>query len=72
MADTCGCRSHNGFLTVRGYAEHAQRELEKDALDAVALQRYLDIYGSVSANEIDLFWDDFLLEDQHRRFLHGS
>ena len=45
----CNCRSHNGFFTVRGYAEHAQRENDRAYLASMAPKRYLDKLGSVSA-----------------------
>jgi len=47
----CGCVSHNGFLTGRGYALAAQRSLERSGLDATEALRYLDSVGSVSADE---------------------
>ncbi len=41
--------SRNGFLTVRGYAENAQRSLEGLEVDTTAMKQYLDKVGSVSA-----------------------
>ena len=45
----CDCLSHNGFLTGRGYAEAAQREAGRGALDAMDMFGYLDCTVSVSA-----------------------
>ncbi len=72
---SCQCSSHNGFLTVRGYAENAQRELEFAALDAMGINPYLDKVGSVSGLELerDLYEHvpEALLDQQHRRFHNG-
>jgi len=70
----CGCLSHNGFLTVRGYAENAQRELACSEVDAMLDEQYLDKVGSVSAVDRDrdqLWLPDDLTDQQHRRFLNG-
>jgi len=67
----CGCLNYNGFLTDRGYAEVAQRELELHGVDAMGSSRYLDIPGSVSAL-LELELPDDLLEEQYRRFHNGS
>ena len=50
---SCSCHSHDGFLTVRGYAENVQREailfgVREMALTAGALEGILDKVGSVS------------------------
>ena len=72
----CTCSAHNGFLTAKGLQEAAQRRVDAAGLDAMGLPRYLDKVGSVSAlAEADgqiTFWDDQLIEEQHRRFLNGS
>ena len=68
-ARTCGCHSHNGLLlSLEGLA---QRELKLDGVDDVDASLYLDKVGSVSALRRDeIIFDDALLEQQHRRFLH--
>jgi len=60
---TCGCLSHNGFLTRAGYR----------ALDMAAQLPYLDKVDSVSAltGPRPIFVDE-ILEQQHRRFHSGS
>jgi len=61
----CGCITHNGFLTRKGYR----------LLDMADQQRYLDIMGSVSAFESSrdtMIFDDGVLDEQHRRFLDAS
>ena len=78
----CGCLSHNGFLTVRGYAEVAQREQQLDAFPEVGLTPreacvILDTSGSVSGarrDEASLHFviDEELIDEQYRRFLEGS
>ncbi len=71
----CGCHSHNGMLlSPEGLA---QRERQLDAFPEVgltgdALSVSLDLPGSVSASELELIFDDHLLDQQHRRFLNGS
>ena len=74
---TCGCSSHNGFLTGRGYAEAAQRRaISAEGLAAEPTQLYLDKVASVSglavAVELDFSLSDEDLENQYRRFLNGS
>jgi len=70
---TCGCTSHNGFLTDLGYAQVAQRELERHGVDSMDMVEYLDKVGSVSGSPMrDLHWDDALIEEQYRRFHNGS
>ena len=68
----CNCSSYNGFLTVRGYAEHAQRELELDALDAMDTRLYLDSRVSVSAMAEAEDMCDHMLDEQYRRFHNGT
>ncbi len=66
----CGCISHDGFLTRRGYELLQNREV--DGGEALT---YLDKVGSVSAvrrDETMFVFDDVLLDDQHRRFLNDS
>jgi len=74
----CGCFSHNGFLTERGYAELAQRTsregLSPRGVDEMVAGKYLDKVGSVSASQRDetsCVWDDELLDEQYRRFLRS-
>ena len=45
LEQRCSCRSHNGFLTRLGYAEHAERTRLAGADGSL----YLDRVGSVSA-----------------------
>ena len=55
--------SRNGFLTVEGYALHAQRERKRCGLDFMGARRYLDNKGSVSALiEVE---DDFDYDPEH-------
>ncbi len=69
----CGCTSHGGFLTAKGLAEAAQRELEFGAVDAGRVSGYLDRVGSVSGSHPDdTHWDDALIDEQDRRFHNGS
>jgi len=72
----CDCFSHNGFLTERGYAELAQRELELGEVDALPHSSYVDTVGSVSALELERdmygFVSDAQIDQQYRRFLNGS
>ncbi len=58
----CGCLSHNGFLTVRGYAERAQRT-SLEGLAPFGECEYVDRVGSVSALvEVE---DDFDYDPLH-------
>ncbi len=73
----CGCHSHGGFLTAKGYQlVAAQRERQLDAFLEVGLTRdaccsRLDKSGSVSGSgPVELHWNDAVIEDQHRRFIH--
>ena len=64
--------SRNGFLTDRGYAEVAQ-QISLEGLDSRVDIEYLDKSGSVSAMvEVEDHWVDELLDQQYRRFQHGS
>jgi len=64
----CGCLSHNGFLTVRGY-ENAQREAGRREVDAMGPCRYLDSRVSVSAMvEVE---DDFEYDPNHVELNHA-
>ena len=68
----CGCTSHNGFLTKRGY-EFAQRSDDSLELAGRVATRYLDKVRSVSAStESLLHWDDDVIDEQYRRFHNGS
>ncbi len=67
----CRCHSHDGFLTGRGYAEAAQRDLEMSGLDDAAKRLYLDKVFSVSAlpeAEADCDYDEKHIE-LNARFL---
>jgi len=66
----CTCHSHNGFvLSPEGLA---QRELELDEVDAMQSSEYLDRVGSVSGLRRDEIFVDSLIDEQNRRFFHGS
>ena len=67
--------SRNGFLTVRGYAENAQRSPEGPELAGVVASRYLDRVVSVSALieiENDCEYDPNHVELNRRLILDGS
>ncbi len=69
MDNACGCHSHNGFLTAKGLTEAEQRSLE--GLDAREVSREVDKVVSVSALPVPAsHWDDEVIEEQHRRFIH--
>ncbi len=67
--------SRNGFLTVRGYAENAQRT-SLEGLAPLGDHLYIDSRVSVSGLELerDLYagTTDKLLEAQSERFHNGS
>ena len=72
---TCNCHSHNGFLTERGYAELAQREIYRPGVADMAMKQYLDRLGSVSALieiETDYAYDPRHTELNQRLIHHGS
>ena len=71
---TCNCHSHNGFLTDRGYAEVAQRELfSAEGLTRSDEDVRVDVVGSVSGLvEVEDHWDPELIDQQYQRFLNGS
>jgi len=67
--------ARNGFLTAKGLKEAAQREVDLCAVDAMGLHRYLDKVRSVSGLELErdfLVFDDEVIDQQYRRFTHGS
>ena len=68
--------ARNGFLTAKGLAEAAQRELELSALDAMGIRPYLDKVDSVSGSpcpkSLYEFVTDDLTDEQYRRFHNGS
>ncbi len=72
----CECLSHNGFLTDRGYAEVAQRELGLQGVDGTGASLYLDKSGSVSAlaeaEDLYAHVSDQMLLEQGERFHNGS
>ena len=75
--ESCGCYSHDGFLTKAGYALVAQRRVDfPGEVDMGTLQRYLDSMGSVSGlrRDEDLyeFISDKDIDEQARRFHNGS
>ncbi len=69
----CGCLSHNGFLTRRGY-ERVNRT-NTEGVDKTEESRYLDRVGSVSAlaeaEDLYAFCSDLHLDQQGRRHQHG-
>jgi len=70
----CTCHSHNGFLTSLGLEEAAQRSRQAPGVADMALSQYLDRPGSVSGlrrDEINMIFDEELLDEQHRRFTHS-
>ena len=71
---TCGCRSHNGFLTAKGLEETAQRSLEGLEVADMDPSSYLDRVGSVSAlvEPSEPIFVDVLLDQQYQRFHNGS
>ena len=70
----CGCFSHGGFLTRLGL----DRVVQQNSLEGLAPRgdsAYIDKVGSVSAlvEGEGAFWpDDEVIEQQYRRFTHGS
>ena len=70
---TCGCYSHNGFVLRSPEGLLAQQINLGLDLDPRGEPVYIDKVGSVSAfvNE-EIIFDDSLLEEQYRRFNHGS
>ncbi len=73
MRVSCGCRSHNGFLTAKGLKEADQRSaVIPEGLAGGESTLYLDRVGSVSAFEPEaegFVWDELLIDSQYRRFL---
>ena len=70
---TCGCNSHNSFLTAKGLKETAQ-QTSLEGLAPRGVPEYVDRVGSVSAlveGEGFHVFDDELLEEQSRRLHHG-
>ena len=72
----CGCIAHSGFLTAKGLAETAQREIVLSGVDGMDPRLYLDKVGSVSGLvEVEDLYEgvgDSLLNEQYRRFHNGS
>ncbi len=69
MGQPCMCLSHNGFLTRAGYQAVDDGY---GGVDARWDSCYLDKVGSVSAMpepELNMFFDDEVIDEQHRRFL---
>ncbi len=69
----CRCHSHGGLLL------GSQLDLlrptaraEEEGLTLDELHVSLDILGSVSASELDLIFDDVIIDQQYRRFHNGS
>ncbi len=66
--------SRNGFLTAVGLREAAQRRDFPPEVDAMEVPLYLDSRVSVSGLELERdfhVFDDFLIDEQDRRFHHG-
>jgi len=72
----CGCHSHGGFVLAKDPAKRriAQRRSSRSTgLTDRDFFAILDMSGSVSALvEGEEVFDHELLENQYRRFLHGS
>ena len=67
----CRCSAHNGFLTVKGLAEAAQR-FSLEGLDSRRDYAYVDSVASVSGlrrDETTMIFDEGVIDEQHRRFL---
>ena len=76
----CGCHSHDGFLTERGY-ELAERERQYNAIlamgltpreDSVTLDRSGSVSGLVEVEDLYAFVTEDMSDDQYRRFHNGS
>ena len=68
----CGCNSHNGFLTAKGLAETAQRDVIVDGVASMDMFGYLDSRVSVSGlrrDETMFIFDSEVIDEQYRRFL---
>ncbi len=71
----CGCNSRDGFLTVRGYAEHAQRNYSiQEGVDRATELARLGVDVSVSGSTPPpVHWGaDFKIDQQYQRFHNGS
>ncbi len=70
-----GHYSRNGFLTSKGYLEVAQ-QTSLEGLAPRGVSEYVDSMGSVSGLELERdlyeFISDSDIDEQERRFLHGS
>ncbi len=66
----CGCFSHNGFLTERGFAELAQ-QVSLEGLTPLSDCVRVDKSVSVSAL-VEVEVSDLMIDEQYRRFLNGS
>ena len=72
---SCGCVSHNSFLTAKGLEEAAQRRgASPEGLAVRETLREVDRVGSVSAlvEPSEPIWVDSVIEEQDRRFHNGS
>jgi len=70
MPSSCDCSAHNGFLTAKGLAEAAQRELElglRPRGDCDIVDIPLSVSG-LRRDEIKMIFDDAVIDEQHRRF----
>ncbi len=70
--------SRNGFLTREGYQLAEERGAQKTSLEGLAprgVPEYIDKGVSVSAlvevEDLYAFVDDWVLDQQYRRFLNG-
>jgi len=73
---TCRCSAHNGFLTVKGFKEAAQRNNSRSTgLTDRDFFAILDSPVSVSGLELERdfhVFDDNLIDEQYRRAVSGS
>ena len=72
MKSRCNCHSHNGFL-LRPSEEGLAQQTSLEGLTDFERSVKVDIPSSVSASMgPSLHWDDELIDQQYRRFNHGS
>ena len=64
--------SRNGFLCSKGLKEAAQREAGRYSVDTMDMFEYIDSRVSVSGLRRDENLSDEMLDQQYRRFQHGS
>ena len=71
----CNCNAHGSFLTAKGLVEAAQRH-SLEGLAPRGVPEYVDLGVSVSGlrRDEDMYAlvSDMTIDEQARRFLHGS